>query len=147
MQGLHIWADATYYNAITGFTRYLPAYRPIHAKRDLARLGWVDSESLRNERVVEKLGDAFSEELSYPVKPITCPKKSGNQLNVLMIVVDALRPEMVDSKITPSIEQFKEKAIRFNNHYSGGTSSRMGAFSIFYGIPTTYWRTFHDNQR
>ena len=23
----------------------------------------------------------------------------------------------------------------------------MGAFSIFYGIPTTYWRTFHDNQR
>ena len=64
VQGLHIWADATYYNAITGFTRYLPAYRPIHAKRDLARLGWIDSESLRNERSVEKLGEAFSEELS-----------------------------------------------------------------------------------
>ncbi len=43
VQGLHIWADATYYNAITGFTRYLPAYRPLHAKRDLARLGWIDS--------------------------------------------------------------------------------------------------------
>jgi len=147
VQGLHIWADATYYNAITGFTRYLPAYRPLHAKRDLARLGWIDSEALRNERVVEKLGEAFSEELSYPIHPITCPKKSTNQLNVLMIVVDALRPEMVNSQITPTIERFKEKAIRFNNHYSGGTSSRMGAFSIFYGIPTTYWRTFHDNQR
>ena len=147
VQGLHIWADATYYNAITGFTRYLPAYRPLHAKRDLARLGWIDSEALRNERVVEKLGESFSEELSYPIKPITCPIKSSNQLNVLMIVVDALRPEMVDSKITPTIEQFKEKAIQFNNHYSGGTSSRMGVFSIFYGIPTTYWRTFHDNQR
>jgi membrane-anchored protein YejM (alkaline phosphatase superfamily) len=147
VQGLHIWADATYYNAITGFTRYLPAYRPLHAKRDLARLGWIDSEALRNERAIEKLGEAFSEELSYPIKPITCPKKSSNQLNVLLIVVDALRPEMVDAKITPTIERFKEKAIRFNNHYSGGTSSRMGAFSIFYGIPTTYWRTFHDNQR
>jgi len=53
-------ADATYYNAITGFTRYLPAYRPLHAKRDLARLGWIDSEALRNERVVKKLGEAFA---------------------------------------------------------------------------------------
>ena len=147
VQGLHIWADATYYNAITGFTRYLPAYRPLHAKRDLARLGWIDSEALRSERVVEKLGKSFSEELNYPIRPIACSKKSSNQLNVLMIVIDALRPEMVNSKITPNIERFKEKAIRFNNHYSGGTSSRMGAFSIFYGIPTTYWRTFHDNQR
>ncbi len=147
VQGLHIWADATYYNAITGFTRYLPAYRPLHAKRDLARLGWIDSEALRNERVVKKLGEAFAEELSYPIKPMTCSEKLSKPLNVLMIVVDALRPEMVDPKITPTIEKFKEKAIQFNNHYSGGTSSRMGAFSIFYGIPSTYWRTFHDNQR
>jgi membrane-anchored protein YejM (alkaline phosphatase superfamily) len=147
VQGLHIWADATYKNAVTGFTRYLPLYRPVHAKRDLARLGLIDSERLRNERSIEKLGDFYSEQLNYPINPLSCQQRDREVKNIIVLLIDALRPEMVSNRITPAIDEWRTQALQFENHFSGGTSSRMGTFSLLYGIPTTYWRTYHDNQR
>ncbi len=147
VQGLHIWADATYNNAVTGFTRYLPLYRPVHAKRDLARLGLIDSERLRNERSIEKLGDFYSEQLNYPINPLSCQQRDREVKNIIVLLIDALRPEMVSNRITPAIDEWRTQALQFENHFSGGTSSRMGTFSLLYGIPTTYWRTYHDNQR
>ena len=35
----------------------------------------------------------------------------------------------------------------FANHYSGGNSSRAGVFSLFYGLPGTYWGEFEAAQR
>ena len=40
-----------------------------------------------------------------------------------------------------------DEALQFRNHYSGGNSSRMGFFSMFYGLPSTYWQAFNDTQR
>jgi len=42
---------------------------------------------------------------------------------------------------------FAQDARRFDAHYSGGNSSRAGMFSIFYGIPATYWNAFADDHR
>ena len=39
--GIHIWADANAYVPVTSFTRYMPVYFPIKAKRTLAKLGLV----------------------------------------------------------------------------------------------------------
>ena len=50
---------------------------------------------------------------------------------------DALRPG-----VAPRMEEFAQSAIRFDEHYSGGNSSRAGLFSLFYGLPATYWDTF-----
>jgi len=35
----------------------------------------------------------------------------------------------------------------FRNHFSGGNSSRMGMFSLFYGLPPGYWSSFSSLQR
>jgi membrane-anchored protein YejM (alkaline phosphatase superfamily) len=35
----------------------------------------------------------------------------------------------------------------FRNHFSGGNSSRMGMFSLFYGLPPGYWASFSSLQR
>ncbi|GIS41196.1 MAG: hypothetical protein Ct9H90mP13_10420 [Pseudomonadota bacterium] len=45
----------------------------------------------------------------------------------------------------PNTSKLFNESSNFENHYSGGTSSRMGMFSLFYGLPSTYWRVFHDN--
>ena len=142
VQGTHIWADATYQNSITTFTRYLPMYRPIHAKRDLAKMGWIDSDDLRQIRTSDRRSLS---ELNYPTQELICDVDQGESLNVLLVVIDALRPDIISAEITPNLYAFKKENSSFNNHYTGGTSSRMGMFSIFYGIPTTYWRIFHDN--
>jgi len=69
VQGVHIWADATYQSSITTFTRYLPLFRPIHAKRDLARLGLIDSDQLREKNMSKEVSDS---ELLYPKTPLQC---------------------------------------------------------------------------
>jgi len=142
VQGTHIWADATYKNSITTFTRYLPLYRPIHAKRDLAKMGLIDSDDLRRVRTS---GQRSFSELNYPKRELNCVINEGDNLNVLLIVIDALRPDIISPLTTPNLYNFKQQNFNFINHFTGGTSSRMGMFSIFYGIPTTYWRIFHDN--
>ena len=35
----------------------------------------------------------------------------------------------------------------FRNHFSGGNSSRMGMFSLFYGLPPGYFESFASLQR
>jgi len=141
VQSVHIWADATYKSSITTFTRYLPLFRPIHAKRDLARFGLIDSDQLREKNISNEVLDS---ELLYPKTPLQCSSDVESK-NVLVILIDALRPEMLTNEIMPNTSKLFSKSISFENHYSGGTSSRMGMFSLFYGLPSTYWRVFHDN--
>tara|TARA_B100001964_G_scaffold31936_1_gene33409 strand:- start:42735 stop:44405 length:1671 start_codon:yes stop_codon:yes gene_type:complete len=141
VQGVHIWADASYQSSITTFTRYLPLFRPIHAKRDLARLGLIDSDQLRKQNLSKKTMDS---ELLYPKNELLCRSDTQSE-NVLVILIDALRPEMINGEIMPNTAKLFSESISFDNHYSGGTSSRMGMFSLFYGLPSTYWRVFHDN--
>src|SRR5207245_2674078 len=50
---------------------------------------------------------------------------------------DVLTPEYA-----PRLSEFARGATRFASHYSGGNSSRAGMFSIFYGVPATYWEAF-----
>ena len=45
------------------------------------------------------------------------------------------------------VAAFPPGAIRFNEHYSGWNSSRAGMFSLFYGLPATYFDAFADIAR
>jgi membrane-anchored protein YejM (alkaline phosphatase superfamily) len=45
------------------------------------------------------------------------------------------------------VAAFRDGGQSFANHWSGGNSSRMGLFSMFYGLPSTYWQSFYDVQR
>jgi membrane-anchored protein YejM (alkaline phosphatase superfamily) len=73
--------------------------------------------------------------------PLHCTPR-GPDLNVLLIVIDAMRPDALVPEITPSLARLARGAIRFDAHWSGGNSSRAGMFSLFYGLPPTYWEAF-----
>lgn len=145
-QGIHVWADATAYAPVTSFTRYLPLYFPLKAKRTLARLGWVDPEVVAQQRLLRGAGTSGSGQLRYPVNEMQCPIDAPKP-NILFILVDALRPDHINGELTPRIARFAANGQNFRNHFSGGNSSRMGIFSMFYGLPSTYWQTFYDLQR
>ncbi|MDP6674587.1 MAG: DUF3413 domain-containing protein [Gammaproteobacteria bacterium] len=146
-QAIHIWGDAVGHTPVTQFTRFMPLYYPIHAKRDLARLGWVDPEMARRQRMLRGSLEAADGQLNYPLKPLKCTAANDDLPNIIIILIDALRPDAIDPKLTPTLATFRADAMYFNQQYSGGNSSRMGLFSMFYGLPSTYWQAFYDLQR
>lgn len=146
-QGIHIWADATAYVPVLSFTRYLPVYFPIKAKRRLSQLGLVDHEVVERERLLRKASAPDSGQLHYPLQPLVCNAGKSTLPNILFVVIDALRPDKIGPEYTPRIARFAAEGLQFSNHYSGGNSSRMGFFSMFYGLPSTYWQAFNDTQR
>jgi membrane-anchored protein YejM (alkaline phosphatase superfamily) len=145
--GLHIWGDAVGHTPITQFTRYMPLYFPIHAKRDLAKLGWVDPEQAQRRRQLQGGLGPGEGQLNYPLEPMRCALPGDAPKNVIVVLIDALRPDVISDELTPNLARFRDSGQDFPLHFSGGNSSRMGFFSFFYGLPSTYWRSFYDLQQ
>lgn len=148
-QFIHAWADAAYYVPVTGLGQALPVYKGVTAKKLMTRSGLVDIRKSRERelarRMSKRLDDASGRLLNYPLNPLQC--EQGENLNLLMIVIDSMRGSMLTPEVTPVMNDFAAGAMDFRNHYSGGNSSRMGMFSLFYGLPPGYFESFASLQR
>ncbi|MCK0715850.1 DUF3413 domain-containing protein [Chromohalobacter sarecensis] len=145
--GWHAWADANYNTRITTLTRYVPLYYATTAKRFFKDQGWVDASANRDAQSVARLGRAEgSGRLDYPTQPLNC-KTPAERPNILVIAVDALRADMLDPRWMPNTMRFANREAKtFTQHYSGGNSSKAGGFSLFYGLPSTYWDAYESSQ-
>lgn len=76
--------------------------------------------------------------MHYPLKPLLC-EKPDNPPNIILIMVDSLRFDMLQKKYMPHLEQFSQKSWQFNNTISGGNCTQPGLFSLFYSLPPSYW--------
>ena len=148
-QCIHAWADAAYYVPVTSVGQQLPVYKGFTAKKQLTRWGLVDPQKSREREVARRLSreldSAADRVLNYPLNPIQC-EASG--MNILLIMADAMRSDMFSAVESPRIHAFAaEQGQVFSEHFSGGNSSRMGVFSLFYGLPPGYWSSFESLQR
>ena len=84
--------------------------------------------------------------LQYPLAPLVVEKPAQSP-NIVWLVAESLRFDMLDPKIMPSLWQFSEQALRLEKHYSGGNLTQMGVFSMFYGLYAPYWFTMLDHRR
>ena len=145
-QSIHVWADATSYVRVTQFTRVLPFYYPMTGKRNLVELGFLDEAQMDELRILNQTKMPESGLLNYPLNPMQCDSTEAPP-NILFILVDAMRRDQINAEVTPAMNAFAVQSLDFQNHYSGGNSSRMGIFSMFYGLPSTYWDAFYNSQR
>jgi membrane-anchored protein YejM (alkaline phosphatase superfamily) len=148
-QFIHAWADAAYYVPVTSVGQQLPVYKGFTAKKQLTRWGLVDPQKSREQEVARRLsrelGSAADRVLDYPLNPIQC--EPGN-MNILLIMADAMRSDMFSELESPRIHRYAaQRGQVFTEHFSGGNSSRMGVFSLFYGLPPGYWSSFESLQR
>ena len=60
--------------------------------------------------------------------------------DVLIVVIESLRPELIDAQIMPSTWRLAEKGIHCRNHYSGGNSTNLGMFSLMNGLEAIWWK-------
>lgn len=142
VHGWHAWADATYDTRITAITRHVPLYHGATAKRFFLKRGLIDAEAVRQHAEVSALGAIGSRSsLNYPTEPLAC-EQPERPLNILLIAIESLRADMLDPRWLPNISAFAERALVFRNHYSNGNATKPGIFSLFYGLPASYWDAF-----
>ena len=83
-----------------------------------------------------------SADINYPAAPIR-RRADRKKYNVVWLACESLRADMLDPETMPRTWSFAEKhGIRFTRHFSGGNGTRMGIFSMFYGLYGSYWHSF-----
>ena len=140
-KGLFAWGtlyDCVY---ITGNAKLFPLYQPLKLRTFAGKYLGVKLD----EEVAVRISKEYSK-LDYPRRALETepPKKP---LNILIIVVDSFRYDMLDREITPNLWAFSKKASVFSDHYSGGNCTRFGIFSIFYGLYGNYWFSMLGERR
>ena len=136
----HIWADATGYVPVTRFTATLPLFYPSTDKKRMRKMGFTP-RTVQQPVQTDKKGSRFR----YPLNQLVFSDTA--QPNVLIIGIDDMRSDMLNDTCTPRCLSFAhEHGIIFANHWSGGNSTKMGLFSLFYGIPPTYQQQIESNK-
>jgi hypothetical protein len=69
-QVVHVWADATSYVPVTQFTRVLPLYYPLKAKRSLMKFGLLDEAEMQRLRSINLAKIPDGGQLNYPLAPL-----------------------------------------------------------------------------
>lgn len=114
----------------------MPLYQPLKMHSFLKKLG---------VEVKKQKASGFSKELSgqldYPKSPLQY-NPDIQPLNIIYLVAESLRWDMLTPKIMPETWKFSEKAWRFESHYSTGNGTRQGLFGLFYGLYGSYWDRF-----
>lgn len=127
----HAVADARQDVAIGEEASLLPFYYPLTAKRQLYRLEWVARKP--DLAAAQKVRG-----LRYPLKPADCRPVSAT--NVLLIVVDTWRADQLNAETMPFLAGYADRSHVFSQHVSASNCTRFGIFSLFYGLPGSYWQ-------
>jgi uncharacterized protein len=133
-----IYAHSTYTGreAILSAAEAIPFHLHSQASHLFKRLG-VEHTAMKQLRVA-------GGKVAYPIDKLEgSPSK---KMNVIMLVGESFRWDLLSPEITPNLWKFSEKAQRYEQHYSGGNRTRMGLFSMFYGLYAPYWYSFQQQQ-
>jgi hypothetical protein len=134
------FASLTNNSLILASFKVIPLYQPLTFNRMAAKyFDYKPDVELQN---TVKLNG----QLNYPLHALEI-KTETKPFPIIIIASDAMRYSIVDANTTPNIEAFKHEALNFENHYSGGNSTRFGIFSLMYGVNSTYWFSFLDNAK
>jgi membrane-anchored protein YejM (alkaline phosphatase superfamily) len=126
-------------SAVMQSTVVFPFYQPCTIKQLARKLG-IEVTRAPSYRV--KVDDGA---LNYPLHPIQ--RREHRSWNIVWLAIESWRSDMLDPTIMPGTSAFADKAVNFRHHYSGGNGTRMGVFSMFYGLYGSYWFNFLNHER
>lgn len=134
------FSSATNYQPILFASEHYPMYLPLKIRHLAARFGIAEVDKSSNGVQIKHSA------LNYPLKPLDVDS-SVRPPNIVWLVAESLRFDMLDPKIMPKLWDFSQQALRMEKHYSGGNLTQMGVFSMFYGLYGNYWFPMHDARR
>ncbi len=122
-------------------SRHIPFYMPLTAKDFFHKYGLINADKTE---FYSSSAD-YKYKLTYPAHNMEC-ESNGNNLNIVFIVIECFRFDMLNKEVTPNLYNFvhSHPIMVFSNHMSGGNGTRMGIFSLFYGLFGTYWEPIEN---
>jgi len=133
-QVIYAWSDASLYQPVVRQIAVIPWAQPLTAKRFFKKHGIV---ATNDEIAVRQFSDGL---LNYPKKLPQCVKPAQPK-NLLFIMVDALRFDVLTKEVMPHASSLASGGSQYLNHYSTGNATRFGVFGLFYGLFSSYWHT------
>ena len=94
----------------------------------------------------ELVFDLSERELDWPSQPLSWERPASTP-NVLVLVLDSLRGDMLTQENMPRTWAFSQNARVYEDHWSGGNCTRHGIFTLLYGLPGNYWEPTLRSQR
>ena len=135
---IYAQADLVRDNEITHLARLFPLYARLPMEEVVTAFGGENDIP----RPVELNGFA----LDYPhARPAIL--EDGPRPNVVVLMIDCLRADRLAPEHMPKVTPFAEECRRFENHVSGGNSTRFGIFSLMYGLHGSYWFPVLEEER
>lgn len=136
---VHMWfaVDHQTKNQLVVVSESVPFYQTVSARRFLKVFGLNNKETAKI-RVKGKL--------NYPLAAIQADKPN-KPYNIIWLTSESWRADSLNEKVMPNSWEFAKSAARFTKNYSGGNGTRMGVFSMFTGLPGTYWFPFLAEHR
>ncbi|MDH3236909.1 MAG: sulfatase-like hydrolase/transferase [Deltaproteobacteria bacterium] len=132
-KGMYAFGDLYNKTNITRVATLFPLYQPLTIKRFAKKVLKINIP--REEGLKVSSGG----HLNYPRQPISFDPAGAKAPNIVLLVVDGLRFDMLRPEIMPNLFAFSRKQLVFENHYSGGNGTRFGLFTLLYGIHGHYW--------
>ena len=120
------------YRPVLVASEVFPFYQPLTFRSLANRFGY------RGHRDAGVKFNTDYSTLAYPLSPVNV-EKPHHPLNIVWMVAESWRSDMLDPEIMPATWAFAQKSVRFAHHYSGGIGTRMGLFTMFYGLYGPYW--------
>ncbi len=75
---------------------------------------------------------------SYPKATLRCPGPI-RPLNIVLLTAEALRFDNLEKGIMSHLATLAHKEISFNLHFATSNATQGSLFSMFYGVPGSYW--------
>ena len=141
-QSYFAYSDARADREVTSMLRYIPWAQPLTAKRRLRKLGIKVAQA---EDIY--IGGLRVSSLDYPKNPLQCVQDPTHRLNIVILVVDSLRFDILNDKVMPNAYELVDSSWLFNDHISTGNATRFGIFGLLYGLPGSYWHSMAGEQR
>ncbi|MEN6383887.1 MAG: sulfatase-like hydrolase/transferase [Phycisphaerales bacterium] len=129
-----------FYRPVISATKAFPFYMPVTFTRLAKSMGLDAPKRAAFDMKFREIS------LQYPLKPIE-QKADAKKYNIVFLMAESLRADMLNPTVMPQSWAFAQKAIRFNQHYSGGNGTRMGMFAAFYGLYGNYWFNFLEEHK
>lgn len=136
-KAIYAYGDLVNNTSITGIARVFPLYQPLTIKRFAMNVLHIRVNREEGIRVQAKTG-----RLAYPRAPLRFDPTRERSPNIILIVLDGLRYDMLNEETMPNLWKFGAENVRFENHFSGGNGTRFGIFTLLYGVHGSYWHSF-----
>lgn len=94
---------------------------------------------LANEAISLKLTNAAIRRRTQAFRLNVATTEPKQRPDVLFIVVESLRPELIDLDVMPHVSIAAEDGLWMQRHFSGGNASSLGLFSLFNGLDAVWF--------